>query len=244
MNWDRAAQISERTAGALCLLVVAGSAAFFTWDAHQTQLEARASIAAGTGTLTSLNGTLEFVNRPCATMVKGKLLPDGPLCELDEMIHDVRKIATASGRQVQQTGDLITATTTDLDRVATTLQATAGAVTGTAQAATGSLAALQVDLARLQAPIDASQGLLAHATGTVDDLDAMLKANATELHSTLVGVDGIANNTAGITGSVNLMAAHLEKTVDAKQALWRTLVPGAEQAGKIYACIVYHDCVN
>ena len=44
MDWDRTAQIVERFAGAACLLAVAGSAAYFTYDSHQTELLARASL--------------------------------------------------------------------------------------------------------------------------------------------------------------------------------------------------------
>lgn len=133
MDWDRKSQIIERIAGALCFLTVAGSAAFFAWDAHLTQAAARGAIAPSSGTLTSLQETLEFIKRPCASVdAKGKLLQDGPICELDQAIHDIRKIVTLAGNQVKQTDTVVRAAANSLDQVG-------GAVAGTADQATETL---------------------------------------------------------------------------------------------------------
>ena len=36
---------------------------------------------------------LDLIRRPCASVDKnGHLLPDGPICEIDQAIHDIRKI--------------------------------------------------------------------------------------------------------------------------------------------------------
>ena len=115
---DRGSQIIERIAGALCFLTVAGSAAFFAWDAHLTQAAARGAIAPSSGTLTSLQETLEFIKRPCASVdAKGKLLQDGPICELDQAIHDIRKIVTLARNQVKQTDTVVRAAADSLDQV-------------------------------------------------------------------------------------------------------------------------------
>src|SRR5208282_270217 len=146
-----------------------------------------------TPTLTKLNATLDFVNRPCASVdASGHLLPDGPICELDEAIHDIRKITTASGKQVKQTGALVTAVASNLDTVGESVKQVAGRLTVTADAATGALG-------EAQGTIAAGKPLLASLTRNSDDLNVMLKENAPSLHLTLTSAADFTANASSIT---------------------------------------------
>ena len=186
-------QIIERLAGTLCLLTVAGSAVYFTYDSHRTQVAARGEIAQTVSVTKGLADTLDFVSRPCdARDAHGLALKDGTICSLNKMMVDVKKIVIASNQQVNQTGTLIAATAKNLDRVGDSVDRTADALTGTAKAATGTLIQTQTDLATLNTSIADTKPLMSHAGSAIIDLDALLKDKA--IHQTL-------DNTASMTAS-------------------------------------------
>lgn len=126
---------------------------------------------------------LDLIRRPCASVDKnGHLLPDGPICEIDQAIHDIRKITTASGTQVQQTGQLIDATAKAMGTVGDSVKDTAGHLNKTADAATGTLNAttrfvdtLTIDSQTANRLLTELQSLIASYTATGDDLDTAIK---------------------------------------------------------------------
>ena len=213
----------------LCLLAVALSAGFFAWDSHQTQVALRASIAPVGATVAGLNQTIDLVNQPCNSVdAKGHLLPDGPICELDTAIHDIRKITTVSQQQVQQTGALVTATAHTLTTVGLSVQQTATALSGTATAATGTLQEGQRTLA-------AFQPVLGHADAAVADLDAALKADAGPFNATLVNVQNITGSTARITNDAERVADDATEKYFKPEPWYKKAVPALTVGAKIAA---------
>ena len=202
--------------------------------------------SAPTETLAKVDATLDAINAPCKDFQGNYTC--GPIVQLSQTEKNVGILAARSAQQVQQTGVLVTAVANNLNTVgesvkdtASHLNKTADAATGTLDAATGTLGEGQ----RTLATFNAKAGPLLDAyTASGYDLDAILKANATEIHGTLVGIQGVATNTASITGSVDKMTAHLEKQVDSPKPLWKTMIPMSETAAKLYACLVQHVCVD
>lgn len=201
MNWTTAKLAAET----LCLLTVAASAGYAVWDMHQTQVQARASIVALNGllsgaqqTVTSLNQTVAIINRPCASLdAHGKLLQDGPICELDQAIHDIRKIATASGKQVQQTGDLITASANAANAASMAIQNVTPRLGNVADQATTDLTTLNERLKEL-APLETN------ASKTLADFDALLTGK--DLRETLDNANRFTANAADAVGNVALLS--------------------------------------
>ena len=158
-----------------------------------------------------------------------------------QTVQDTGSAVKVMQQQVAQTQPLITASAKTLNDAGEAIKDTASHLNKTADAATGTLNASTTALNTF----NTKAGPLFDAyTNTGVDMDKMLRENATELHGTLVGIQGIATNTAGITGSVDKMTAHLEKEVDTKKPLWKTAIPMAETGGKLYACLMYRVCVN
>jgi uncharacterized protein YdbL (DUF1318 family) len=157
----------------------------------------------------STTALLDFVRRPCASVdAAGHLLPDGPICELNQAIHDIRKITTASGKQVQQTGQLIDATARTMGTVGESVKGTAGHLNKTADAATGTLNAAADTLGEGKRTIAAAQPLLAQLTAN----GASLQATTDTLNDTLKrkAVGEMLDNLAGITGHVDGMSSDLQ----------------------------------
>ena len=146
-------------------------------------------------TIAKTNTLLDFVSRPCASVdAKGHLLPDGPICELNQAIHDIRKITTASGKQVQQTGRLIDSTTATMTEAGDSVKKVADKLSETAVATAGLTTEFTKTVATVNGRIP---GLMDHADATVGDLDAILKDNA--IHQTLASTAGITANFDGVT---------------------------------------------
>lgn len=168
---------------AIAAFAFLGMGAYEEWSIGET---AKKSVISLNASVIELDSTLEFINRPCASVdERGKLLQDGPICELDQAIRDLRKIATLSSNQVTQSGQLIQAATKTIGQVGTkvgeeidALKGTTDAATGTAQELTKSLATLNDKDKGLPAFLAASTGLLANANGGVTDLRTFLKSNA------------------------------------------------------------------
>jgi hypothetical protein len=147
----------------------------------------------------STTALLDFVRRPCASLDKdGHLLPDGPICELDQAIHDIRKITTASGKQVQQTGQLVDATAKTMETVGESVKDTASHLDKTADAGTETLQAasktLDVGTTTLAEVNDRAVPLMAAYTRSGEALDDLLRENAVPLHTTLVHVAGMSES--------------------------------------------------
>jgi hypothetical protein len=85
-----------------------------------------------------LQGTLDFINRPCNTYdpTTHLLLKDGTLCVLAETSTRLGDIAVTSQRQVLQGGQLIAVATDNLNQVGQHIDTAVDAFAGTARAAT------------------------------------------------------------------------------------------------------------
>ena len=158
-----------------------------------------------------------------------------------QTVQDTGSAVKVMQQQVAQTQPLIVAAANNLNTAGDAVKDTAAHLNKTADAATGTLNQSTATLATFNTK---AGPLLDAYTNTGIDIDKMLRENATELHGTLVGVQGIAQNMSGITGSVDKMTTHLEKQVDSPKPLWKTAIPMSETAAKIYACLVDRVCVN
>lgn len=167
---------------ALCtlLLTLSACAVFVSWRlARMLQSVDNAAVSIGSSvsgadlaaTTSRMNATLDLINRPCASVDStGHLLPDGPICEIDQMIHDVRKITTASGEQVKQTGKLIEATTQTMSEAGQAVKDTAGHLNKAADATTLLTVQATTDLQTL----NPSFAALAPGVAAFDDATASL----------------------------------------------------------------------
>jgi ABC-type transporter Mla subunit MlaD len=154
------------------------------------------------------------------------------------MIHDVRKITTASGKQVQQTGQLIDATTANMNTVGDTIKETAGHVNKTVDAATGTLTAATDTLGEGKRTIAAAQPLLEAYTRSGEDLDALLKDRA--IHETLDNVRAVTQNAEGVT--FDLRQAADKATADYLRPVpwWRVPLQKGGQIIDITAAVARH----
>jgi hypothetical protein len=184
-----------------------------------------------------LNATLSIVNRPCATKgPDGKLLPDGPICQLDTAVHDLRKITTVAQDQVKQTGALIAATTRGMDGATADLHTAAGALTTAANAGTETLVqardtlredgeGLKGSLTALQGEIEGLQALTPPATKAL-----------TVLADTAEHLDGVAEDMHKVSDHFEQQIDHPAKMTAGQKArvaldvAWKALV----LAGKFY----------
>jgi hypothetical protein len=100
--------------------------------------KAGAAIDGMTGVETRLQGTLDFVNRPCNTYAAGThlLQKDGTLCVLAMTSTRIGDIAVLSAQQVQQSGQLITAAKDNMNQVGKKVGEAVDAFGGTAKSAT------------------------------------------------------------------------------------------------------------
>ena len=162
-----------------CIIAALGFASWggFAVYPHVTgMLDAWRDAADVKASVQLINATLEFISRPCASVdAKGHLMQDGPICELNTLIHDVRKITTASGKQVQQTGKLIDATTQTMGEAGAAVKDTAGHFNKTADAATRFIDTLTIDGQTANRLLEELRPLIASYTATGNDLDATIK---------------------------------------------------------------------
>jgi hypothetical protein len=208
----------------LTVTLAVGAVGFAAYRAFDHIADAGKKVGAAADGITA---TLAIVNRPCASVdEKGKLLLDGPICELDEAIHDVRKITTASGEQVKQTGLLISATAKMMDGAAGDVHTVSGALAGTANAATGTLTAATGTLDEGKRTIQAAQPLLVSYTRSGDDLDTLLKRKA--IGDTLDSLAGITSHADAITGDAQRVSDDLTRRYFAPVPWWHKVGPFAE----------------
>lgn len=228
------AQVFERIAGTFCLLALGGSATYFAWDSHQTQVVARASLAASQKDADSL---VDALVRPCGG---GK--PCGTLATLSKAITKAGDAVVTTQLAERATVPHVLAAMDSFKLAGDQASQTADALTGTARAATGTLTTAQTTIAAGKPLLESLTRTGDASTLAVEHFDALVQAK--DWTEALHHVNGISANVEGITGSMDKISAHLEKTVDAKKPLWQTLIPGAELGGKLWACAWYHVCVD
>jgi len=136
--------------------VVGAFLVFILWPARSTLIAGRGTIQSSasaeaalipkagaaidgmTGVENRLQGTLDFVNRPCNTYdpVTHQLEKDGTLCVLATTSTRLGDIAVTSQRQVMQSGELIEAATDNMNQVGKKVGEAVDAFKGTATATT------------------------------------------------------------------------------------------------------------
>ena len=255
------ASIIERISAALCLLVVAGSALFFDWDQHQTQALARQTLGgvppvltnaagwlkAGTTTLTQVGNAAEAI---------GNLAPSAgsAIDRFGLMADNVSGVTVNLQRPCEEKNIKGSPFYTTFFSEGSTMPC------GFLPDLTKTLATTRLTIGQFETagisinksiPIWEQQEITLYdqTHNGMTDVQTYLKSKS--IQDTVADIQrGIhygadtTQNVAGISGSVDKMTTHLEKTVDAPVPAWKTLVPGAELVGKIYACLAYHVCVN
>ena len=142
----------------LCL-IVAGSAAYFTWDSHQTQIVLRASIAPLQDAASKgIADTFDNLNRPCAPGPCG-LLPNATKVETK-----VGDAIVTTQLQERTTAPHVIAAMDTFNTAAQKLGTTADILSGTATALTGTATAATATLSEGKRTIAAAQPLLAAFT--------------------------------------------------------------------------------
>jgi len=167
----------------LCL-IVAGSAAYFTWDSHQTQIVLRASIAPLQDAASKgIADTFDNLNRPCAPGPCG-LLPNGTKVETK-----VGDAIVTTQLQERTTAPHVIAAMDTFNTAAQKLGTTADSLSGTATALTGTATAATATLSEGKRTIAAFQPALAAFTQDGKDLDTRINdPHVTALVAHLVGM--------------------------------------------------------
>lgn len=209
-------QIAERLAGAVCLLAVAGSALYFAYDSHQTQLVTRQAVEQVSDVGKSLNQTLIAVNRPC-----GGPQPCGTLAEINRSAVKLQDITVTLQQQVMQSSQLVNAASQSLTSVSAHLNQTADALTGTASAATQTLQQARTDLQTANGSIAALRPLLASSQATVEDMDAFIKDAA--LQRLKENLAETAAHLSTITGNAAVVSTKLTNDFMAKKPWWKKI---------------------
>ena len=168
MNWTTTKLIAET----LCLLTVAGSAAFFAWDMHQTQVVTRTAIYNVSVTAFNAGATVGALTGPCVDIQGDYICP--PLTQLSQTEKNIGILAARSAQQVQQTATLVNAAAATLTDTGNSVKQVAGSLSGTAQAATATLTQAQTDLRTGNEAIAAFQPLITDSGATVHDLDTRI----------------------------------------------------------------------
>jgi hypothetical protein len=167
----------------LCL-IVAGSAAYFTWDSHQTQIVLRASIAPLQDAASKgIADTFDNLNRPCAPGPCG-LLPNATKVETK-----VGDAIVTTQLQERTTAPHVIAAMDTFNTAAQKLGSTADSLSGTATALTGTATAATATITTAGTTIAAFQPVLAAFTQDGKDLDTRINdPHVTALVAHLVGM--------------------------------------------------------
>ena len=206
MTLSSAVQITERIAGALCLLAV-GSAA---WYGAVKVAQAMDGLSATTvqlqTTTAKLNATMDAINAPC-TGFHGSVTC-GPLAQLSQTIKNIGILSGQATEQVKQSALLVNVTTESLRNTSGKVTEMADAFVRTADAGTGTLNAATKTLGIVNDPKTGLAPTLAAYTGLGEDMDKMLKGKAVqgvidELQATLTGMAGMAANGNAISGDIH-----------------------------------------
>ena len=226
MNWTTPKLIAET----LCLLTVAGSAAFFAWDTHQTQVVTRTAIYNVSLSAYQANATLDSLTGPCVDIQGDYICP--PLTQLSQTEKNIGILAARSAQQVQQTATLVNAaaaTLTDtgnsVKQVAAKLGTTADALTGTANAATTTIQTAGTTIA-------AFQPVLGHLDASSADLDAFLKGQmlTKTLPDIAVNFDTATGNLAATTADVRSQVYKWTHPSKTKLTFWTATEAGGDYA--------------
>ena len=199
----------------LCL-IVAGSAAYFTWDLHQTQIVLRASIAPLQNAASKgITDTFDNLNRPCAPGPCG-LLPNATKVETK-----VGDAIVTTQLQERTTAPHVIAAMDTFNTAAQKLGTTADSLSGTATALTGTATAATATLSEGKRTIAALQPLVGHVDSAVTSLD-------TSLQTTSLDLDAVLQHTEAITSSAAKVSDHFEKMIDApkKHTFWGDVKAG------------------
>ena len=167
----------------LCL-IVAGSAAYFTWDSHQTQIVLRASIAPLQDAASKgIADTFDNLNRPCAPGPCG-LLPNATKVETK-----VGDAIVTTQLQERTTAPHVIAAMDTFNTAAQKLGTTADSLSGTATALTGTATAATATITTAGTTVAAFQPVLAAFTQDGKDLDTRINdPHVTALVAHLVGM--------------------------------------------------------
>jgi len=167
----------------------------------------------------SMNATLTNINRPC----QGPAGPNacGTLAQVNKVAIAAGDVANASKMQVEQSGDLIKATTANIDAIGATvtkaadhLSGTADALAETAHGATDAIATTNQSIAGLQ-PLEIA------ATASVSHLDTVIADPA--IPATLGNTAKITSDSARITKDAADEADKLAHPPLKKMGFWATI---------------------
>ena len=182
----------------LCL-IVAGSAAYFTWDSHQTQIVLRASIAPLQDAASKgIADTFDNLNRPCAPGPCG-LLPNGTKVETK-----VGDAIVTTQLQERTTAPHVIAAMDTFNTAAQKLGSTADSLSGTATALTGTATAATATLSEGKRTIAAFQPVLAGLTEATGSINGFLKGQmlTKTLPEIAVNLDATTGSLAGTAADV------------------------------------------
>jgi hypothetical protein len=182
----------------LCL-IVAGSAAYFTWDLHQTQIVLRASIAPLQDAASKgIADTFDNLNRPCAPGPCG-LLPNGTKVETK-----VGDAIVTTQLQERTTAPHVIAAMDTFNTAAQKLGSTADSLSGTATALTGTATAATATLSEGKRTIAAFQPVLAGLTEATGSINGFLKGQmlTKTLPEIAVNLDATTGSLAGTAADV------------------------------------------
>ena len=255
------ASVFERISAAICLLVVAGSAGFFTWDQHQSQLAIRAALKDAPAVVTNAAGLLK-----AGTVT---------VAQVGNAAEQIGNLAPSAGSAIDRFGlmaDNVSGVTVNLQRPCeekniegnpfyTSFFSYGSTMpcgllpdfTKTLATTRGTIGQFETAGIKVNTylPIWQQQEVTLYdqTHSGMTDLQTYLKSQAMQntvadiQRGVKYGADA-TQNVAGITDNMNKISTHLEKTVDAPEPLWKTLIPGAELAAKLWACAFEHVCVN
>lgn len=226
MNWTTPKLIAET----LCLLTVAGSAAFFAWDTHQTQVVTRTAIYNVSLSAYQANVTLDSLTGPCVDIQGDYICP--PLTQLSQTEKNIGILAARSAQQVQQTATLVNAAAATLTDTGNSVKQVAAKVSGTADAAIASLQQAQTDLQTANQTITAAQPVMANLAASSADLDAFLKGKMlTETLPTIaLNLQTTTGNFAATTADVRSQVYKWTHPSKKKLTFWTATEAGGDYA--------------
>lgn len=222
------------TLKALALVVLIGAGALLCgilWRNRSLDL---------TAPVAGVNTTLANVNRPC----KGPAGPDacGTLAQINKVAIDAGDIAVTAQMQVRQSGQLISAATENINRVAAHISGTADALTGTVNAAAEAIDQARADLVTANGTIAAAQPLIEASTRTVEHADATIATVSPNLDRLIRASADTSEHVSGITDDTHKMTTHLEHDFDTPKPWWNKALPVFTDSAKLAECLTRGNC--
>ena len=209
----------------ILLLVLSLTVGFVGYESYKVLTH----IDQAVGTITvEATQTLESINRPCGTLVKGQLLPCGTLAEISKTTVNIGDIAKTAQIQVAQSAKVINAS-------ANAVVVTSGHVN---QALDATTSLVSQGTETLQIANDNLQPLFTHTDLAVIDFDNLITSPS--VHSTLdnaasfsLAASGSMQNIQGVTLDTKLVSDDLTKKYFAPQAWYKKIGPYTELATKL-----------